>query len=298
MPLSLVLTREAAGSFVASSTPFLTFTHILSVHDPYGPTGDFSGLFASSSGAGVIPAEDLLAVNATAAVPTQDTIDLYRLRYDQDIAETDAEIGIFLSRLSTQVLKNTAIIVTADHGEAFYEHGHLYHGVSLYQEEMHVPLFIYVPGLQARRIPTPVSLIDLAPTILDLEGVASPPQFKGISLLPMMEKSTWPTLRMLPMQNGYPFFINTKTITTHRDVPTTLESVGAATSTRAILKLSDAGVRFGSYVLMGKPGTSTVALYNIAQDPAEHRDLATQLYTPELFETYLTMLAVYRALTQ
>jgi arylsulfatase A-like enzyme len=78
------------------------------------------------------------------------------------------------------------LIISADHGEAFGEHGTLYHSKSLYDELIHVPLWIRIAGQQGRRIQTPVSLIDMGPTLLDLFGAPTPGYFKGQSLVPLL----------------------------------------------------------------------------------------------------------------
>lgn len=81
------------------------------------------------------------------------------------------------------------VIVTADHGESFGEHGVSMHGTGVWEEQMHVPLIVYVPGLEPRRVGTPRSLIDMAPTILDLLGQPKPARdapdaLSGTSLVP------------------------------------------------------------------------------------------------------------------
>ncbi|MGB0646407.1 MAG: sulfatase family protein, partial [Bradymonadia bacterium] len=74
-----------------------------------------------------------------------------------------------LTELQTQ--EDLFVIVTSDHGEAFREHGLLFHGRTLYNEEIRVPLFIRGPSLPATDVLTPVGLIDLAPTIRSLVGL-------------------------------------------------------------------------------------------------------------------------------
>lgn len=106
--------------------------------------------------------------------------------YDEEIRYTDAQIErLFQVIEALPIAKNTYVIIHSDHGEAFGDHGKTHHGQSLYNEEVRVPLLIVGPGLPQRRIKTPVSLIDITPTILDLVGVeASPPEPRGVSLLP------------------------------------------------------------------------------------------------------------------
>ena len=104
--------------------------------------------------------------------------------YDGEVAYTDAAIGRALDFLSQSDLsKNTAVIVTSDHGEAFGEHGTTRHGFSIYQEEIRVPLMLRIPGIAHREIDKPRSAIDLAPTIADLLRVKAPDGWRGVSLL-------------------------------------------------------------------------------------------------------------------
>ncbi|HJS57652.1 MAG TPA: sulfatase-like hydrolase/transferase, partial [Vicinamibacteria bacterium] len=86
------------------------------------------------------------------------------------------------------LLEKTVLIVTADHGEAFWEHGHIGHNVQVYDEQAHVPLLIRLPkaaGLAGRRVASLVDLADLAPTVLDALGLwrEARPAFEGLSLL-------------------------------------------------------------------------------------------------------------------
>jgi arylsulfatase A-like enzyme len=83
----------------------------------------------------------------------------------------------------------TVVIVTSDHGEAFAEHGMIRHGFELWEELVRVPLIVRVPGVPPRHVQTRRSAIDLAPTILDLCGVAVPTAnvndfLSGTSLVP------------------------------------------------------------------------------------------------------------------
>lgn len=104
--------------------------------------------------------------------------------YDGEVSYEDKVIGTILETLKERGIENeTAVIVTADHGEGFGEHGYNRHGYSVYEEEVHVPFFLYVPGGSPRKIDTPRSLIDLGPTLVELFGVAQPPSWRGKSLL-------------------------------------------------------------------------------------------------------------------
>jgi arylsulfatase A-like enzyme len=105
--------------------------------------------------------------------------------YDADIRYADDNIGRLLKSLGSR-LKNTIVIVTADHGEAFGEHKYLGHG-TLYEELVRVPLIMVGPGIKAGTVvKTPVELMDLPPTVVELAGTSRAKGFRGRSLLPVM----------------------------------------------------------------------------------------------------------------
>jgi choline-sulfatase len=107
-----------------------------------------------------------------------------RDRYDAEVTFTDQYIGKLLDFIATKSWsKRVAIIVTADHGEAFGEHNQYNHGFEVWENLVRVPMFFVVPGATPRRIDTPRSAIDLAPTILQLLGVPPDPGFEGKSLV-------------------------------------------------------------------------------------------------------------------
>ncbi len=89
--------------------------------------------------------------------------------YDGEIAYWSSEFGKLWSALADKgLLSNTVVIFTADHGEQFWEHGSDKHGRNLHSEEIHVPLAVWLPGGEGRRVGELASQIDIAPTVLDL----------------------------------------------------------------------------------------------------------------------------------
>lgn len=107
-------------------------------------------------------------------------------RYDSEIAAADATVGA-LVELFRKRRKNPVTIVTSDHGEEFGEHGGRYHGTSVYEEQVRVPLVISAPGAIApRRIPEVVQTIDLLPTVLSALDVPRPPRIRGRDLGPLL----------------------------------------------------------------------------------------------------------------
>jgi len=108
-----------------------------------------------------------------------------RDRYDAEVLYTDQHLGKLLDFIAKKPwAERTAIIVTADHGEAFGEHKMFSHGFELWENLVRVPMFFVVPGATPKHVDTPRSAIDLAPTILELMGVAPDPGFEGKSLVP------------------------------------------------------------------------------------------------------------------
>lgn len=110
--------------------------------------------------------------------------------YDCKIRYVDYVIGSLLDELENMdIMHNTLIVVTADHGDEFLEHGELGHHESLYDELLHVPLLIYAPEIIGKNIVIEdlVSLLDLSPTILDILDTEKPKKFIGKSLLAVIK---------------------------------------------------------------------------------------------------------------
>jgi arylsulfatase A-like enzyme len=109
--------------------------------------------------------------------------------YDADVRRMDEALGHLYGQLKERgSLENTWLILTADHGEMLGEHDLYVHGRALYEETLRVPLLFRPPSGRGAVVETPVSLIDVAPTILDLAGIQPPPSFKGRSLRGALRK--------------------------------------------------------------------------------------------------------------
>jgi len=108
-----------------------------------------------------------------------------RDRYDNEVFYTDLWLGkLLVWAREQQWWKNTVLIISADHGEAFGEHGFYKHAFEIWDVLTRVPLMISGPGITPRRVDERRSHLDLAPTILDLMGLPPEPQFMGKSMLP------------------------------------------------------------------------------------------------------------------
>jgi arylsulfatase A-like enzyme len=110
-----------------------------------------------------------------------------RDRYRQQISSVDKQIERIRQAIEDNGLAaRTTLIVSADHGEAFGEHGMTFHGQSVFDELLRVPLLVEHPSFPPQRVDAAVSLIDVGPTVLDLFGVATPGTFMGQSLAPVL----------------------------------------------------------------------------------------------------------------
>lgn len=148
----------------AGPNPLFAFANYVDAHGPYAPPAPFRGRFAPSSHAEVsehLSLEQSLARRAELMA-----------RYDEEIAYLDHQLGEFfraLDRLGR--LDGAWVFVTADHGEAFGEHGVLEHGTTVHEEVVRVPLIVFPPrGVELAGTHDPVSLVDVAATIAAIGG--------------------------------------------------------------------------------------------------------------------------------
>ncbi|MFC1658048.1 sulfatase [Candidatus Omnitrophota bacterium] len=178
--------------------PFFLFIHYHSPHFPYRPPEPYKSLYLFDKFMGKsesVPISDsrnneaFQGINNIPYLVAEDNItdpNYYISQYDGAIAYLDAQIGRLLESLEDIGLdKNTLIIVTADHGEMLGEHNIYFTHQKGYEEDIRVPLIIRFTKLlpQDRAINRQVSLIDLAPTILEIAGLGKPSYMQGESLL-------------------------------------------------------------------------------------------------------------------
>jgi hypothetical protein len=132
---------------------FFLWVHLFDPHWPYEPPFPFSAEFAERP-------------------------------YDGEVAYADRELGKLFEALRAKGLwRETVIVVAGDHGEGLYEHNERQHGSLVYETTLHVPLIVKGAGRpRAVVVEEPVTLADVAPTILDLAGVPVPAGLHGISL--------------------------------------------------------------------------------------------------------------------
>lgn len=162
--------------------PFFMLVHDATAHNPYEDapqkyrmyfgTGDVAGGPTTNK-----PYLNSLGVERTVTRREKERITLL---YDQEVRHLDDLMKNFIQSLPRQVLERSVLIFTADHGDEFGNHNNRFnHGHSLYEELIHVPFMIKVPGAQPKHVSTPISLLDLAPTVLSFFGIKSPASFEG-----------------------------------------------------------------------------------------------------------------------
>jgi arylsulfatase A-like enzyme len=155
----------------------------------------------------------------------------------------DDLIGLIVRELERLGLSNnTVLVITADHGEAFMEHGYIEHTACLHNEVIRVPLILSGPKLpRARRIPSQVRSIDIMPTLLDLCGLVPKAEVEGISLLPQIANAD------------------------NRDLVAASETERGGGQT---------AVTDGRYKMIRKNAEERAQLYEVIQDPDEQCDIA------------------------
>ncbi len=193
-------TLESGLAFLRGLAPrqrFFLFLHSYSAHAPYAPPSGYASLFlGSGTQASDIGDLDWRAVNAGFASPEPGQIESAKARYDAGLRYLDATLERFFTELEElELLDETTIVITADHGEEFFEHRRLGH-TQVYPEVLHVPLLVLSPAIETGgRIDGLVELIDVAPTLYDLAGIPVPSDLSGESLTPRFsgrsENRTW-----------------------------------------------------------------------------------------------------------
>ena len=138
------------------SSQWFSFIHIWDPHAPYLPPEPFNEKFKNDP-------------------------------YSGEVAYVDSELGKLFDYLkNNNLMENTLVILTGDHGEALGDHGEISHGYFAYNSTLWVPLIIAGPGIKTAHVDEYVSHIDIFPTICDVLGMKKPSFLQGVSLLPLM----------------------------------------------------------------------------------------------------------------
>jgi arylsulfatase A-like enzyme len=167
-----------------------------------------------------------------------------KARYLSEFRRVDDALDDLFAGLDERgLLDDAVLILAADHGEEFGEHGGRYHGTTVFEEQARVPLLFRVPGVAPRRVSGIASLVDVTPTVVDLLGLSTEATFDGQSL--------WDTIRGEPL------------------------------APRPVLSLSTlhgrrAAIIDGDLKLIADMTDRTLALFDLSRDPRERRNLADE----------------------
>ena len=177
--------REALDVLRGPRTrPRFVWVHLMDVHNPYTPGEPYRSMFTSDGPPQVIVKE---AIDPAVRIEGSVDVRFYRARYDACVRELDNTLGGFFAELRrTGHWDRTAVVVTADHGEEFYEHGHLGHNTNLFDAQVRIPLLMKVPGVRPARLQAVAQLMDLFPTLIRLSTGGSAPPSHGNDLLPLL----------------------------------------------------------------------------------------------------------------
>lgn len=244
-----------------SSKPFFLWLHLMDPHAPYYPKPEALVWMGQSES----DASDAKYLNAY--WNRQDlSIDRLAAKHQQVVCLYDAGIrwvDAQVRRLSEQLVElnlwdQCALAVTADHGEEFLDHGGRFHApVKLTKELVHVPLLLRVPGVAGREIESLTSLINLAPTLLDVMDVSAPADFRGRSCWNYMrqgDKWNWPTITECVHGCTNPFHTENR------------------------LGSRMLAVRRGEHKLVLNFASGSDQLFNLAEDPNEQFPVSGQLH--------------------
>lgn len=150
--------------------PFFLYLNLQNSHLPYDVPRDFRRRFAPAN----------VDVKISIGWFPKEKVDVVKDVYADSLAYVDAQLERLFARLKERGLwDRTVVVVTGDHGEAFYEHGSAAHANGVYQEVIQVPLIVHAPGLGPRRDERPTELLDVAPGLLHLLGLPPHPAFQG-----------------------------------------------------------------------------------------------------------------------
>ncbi|MFC1668010.1 sulfatase, partial [Chlamydiota bacterium] len=242
--------------------PFFAYLHFMDCHVPYHQNEFNSRFTGGVENKKIVPGEivsfKIRGMTFTDVLSPADK-EYHKALYDGQITYVDNLIkDIFLALKKENIVDNTIVIITADHGEEFWEHGNFGHGNGLYNEILKVPLIIYGSTVTHTKIDARVRLIDIVPTILDFTDIEKPipVQFDGISLLNVID--------------------DPKGINSSNDVFSMGTLYG---DEKYCLIKNDTKLIFNTFnknekqVLIGKMSDIPYELYDLANDPSEKNNI-------------------------
>mgnify|MGYP006280984943 CR=1 FL=1 len=185
--------------------PFFVYVHYLDPHAPFKPprwtrgryTGGTKGIdWVAQTGKGNWVAAEMKKTGEYDM--SEESFQYMRDLYDEEILGVDEHVGRLMESLEMWgILDNTIVVMFADHGEEFLEHGYFGHGMQCYNEIARVPLLIRVPGVAPTRVDKVCSLVDVGPTLAHLAGVPAMDKAEGVSLFPLEDNAAFESRDMV-----------------------------------------------------------------------------------------------------
>jgi arylsulfatase len=258
---------EVLKHYGDDTRPFFLFVHYFDPHNSYlrHPEVGFSAARVGrlNGQQSIVELREIMGDLSAAE------LDYLRDVYDEEIRFTDTGIGRLLGLLRELDLDaNTVVVLTADHGEEFLDHGWIGHSRSLYEELVRVPLLIRAPSSTPRIVAAPVSIASIAPTILDLVGIETAGRgFQADSLAPFVTGTPGAAPESVLAEVDY--------LPPKQDDPR-----------KGAFKQALVGAQFK---LIYSLRSQTVELYDLQRDPAETDDISDQ--HPEIVARMRTELA-------
>ena len=171
-----------------SGRPFMLYLHFLDAHWPYPVPDEYATKFADEQAVSLFraPGSRALreAVNDGERILDESELEALGALYDGSLRYIDDQLALLFEGLEARgIFEDTIVCVIADHGEEFMEHGRIGHGHGLSESLLSVPWILRVPGREPDRIETPVSLVDLFPTLLSAAGIREVPATEGVDRL-------------------------------------------------------------------------------------------------------------------
>ncbi len=175
--------------------PFFLYLHSLDPHTPYAPPSVATSPFGRDY-RGPMYRSSMRRKHLLESADQIGPVDLRYIEdvYDNEILYQDRQIGVLVDHLREhELLDETAIVILSDHGEEFRDHGDWNHGYRMWEEQLRVPLILWIPesererrGVHPRVITELVSQVDLLPGILDFLGAKDDFPRQGSSWLPLV----------------------------------------------------------------------------------------------------------------
>jgi arylsulfatase A-like enzyme len=165
---------------------FFLMIHLFDPHMSYDAPPPHRGRFSTRHRSKLgLPVTDMAKIRAGARALEKGDRRFIAAAYDEEIAFVDQQLGVLFEGLERRgVLDRGIVSLTSDHGEELFEHGGFEHGHAMWQEILRLPLVFWGCGVEPGRESAPVSLVDLAPTLLAANGITPPEEFEGVSLWP------------------------------------------------------------------------------------------------------------------